>query len=464
MSFVPPEKQKQIMGHPVGLFVLFFTEMWERFSFYGMRALLILYMTKFLILEAEKGKELLGYSFIKSIVLGLLGNANSSEVTVQMISSQIYGLYVGMVYFTPLFGGILADRVLGQRKSVYLGGVLMAIGHFLMAIESLFFVALLFIVLGCGCFKPNISTQVGSLYAEKDPRRDGAFVIFYQGINLGAFLAPLICGTLGQKFGYHYGFAAAGVGMIAGLFIYHFGKKYLPIDAGTQAMKESKAVGHTDEVLSSQDIKRLFALVFLAVVNVLFWSVFEQKANTLMLWVDKNVDWIIAGITVPSSWYMSLNPFFIITLAPVLSRLWAWQNSKGREPHTVSKMGIGSLLLGASFLALIYVVSTMVPGEKVSLFWPVMMVLFLSLGELYVSPVGLSLVTRVAPARMVSMIMGMWFLTFSAAGILSGKIGSKMSTMSQTSFFTLLGGIAFGAGLIFFLAKNPLKKIMGDKG
>ncbi|MEK7743189.1 MAG: oligopeptide:H+ symporter, partial [Elusimicrobiota bacterium] len=215
-------------GHPKGLFVLFFTEMWERFSYYGMRSLLVLYMTKRLLIEAEGGMSVLGYDSIRLFVswfVGLFGM--HGQLSVQALSSQIYGLYTGFVYFTPFFGGILADRVFGQRKSVYIGGVLMAVGHFLMAVEHLFFLALFFLILGNGCFKPNISTQVGNLYPEGDHRRDSAFTIFYMGINLGAFFSPLVCGTLGQVVGWHWGFGAAGVGMLAGLCVYHFGKHLL---------------------------------------------------------------------------------------------------------------------------------------------------------------------------------------------------------------------------------------------
>src|SRR4051812_15005416 len=216
---------KTFLGHPIGLFVLFFTEMWERFSYYGMRALLVLYMTSYLIKHVDGGGYVFGFGALKHILEAAFG-----PLGVQPLASQIYGLYTGFVYFTPFFGGILADRVFGQRKTVVVGGILMAIGHFLMAFEQFFLLALLFLILGNGCFKPNISTQVGNLYAEGDPRRDGAFTIFYMGINLGAFFSPLVCGTLGQVYGWHYGFTAAGVGMVIGLLVYLWGQKYLAED------------------------------------------------------------------------------------------------------------------------------------------------------------------------------------------------------------------------------------------
>ena len=216
---------RTILGHPAGLYVLFFTEMWERFSYYGMRSLLVLYMVDHLFVHPAAVQRVLGFGLVKGGLEAIFG-----PLAPQPLSSQIYGLYTAFVYLTPFFGGMLADRVIGQRRAVILGGVLMAIGHFLMAVESLFFVALLFLILGNGAFKPNISTQVGSLYPPGDPRRDRAFTIFYMGINLGAFFSPLVCGTLGQRFGWHYGFGAAGVGMLAGLCLYLFGQRALAPD------------------------------------------------------------------------------------------------------------------------------------------------------------------------------------------------------------------------------------------
>ncbi|HET7379718.1 MAG TPA: peptide MFS transporter, partial [Gaiellales bacterium] len=225
---------KTWFGHPRGLFFLFTTEMWERFSYYGMRSLLVLYMVDHLFLRPDVGKAVLGFTAVKSFIEHLPWVRALGPLDAQPLSSQIYGLYTAFVYLTPFFGGLLADRVLGQRRTVIVGAILMAIGHFLMASEHLFFLALIFLILGNGAFKPNISTQVGLLYPQGDPRRDSAFTIFYMGINLGAFLSPLVCGTLGQKVGWHWGFGAAGVGMVAGLCIYLYGQRYLSADNLTQ--------------------------------------------------------------------------------------------------------------------------------------------------------------------------------------------------------------------------------------
>lgn len=451
----------EILGHPKGLFVLFFTEMWERFSYYGMRALLVLYMTKYLIAGADSGMQIVGYGAVKTLIVWLASLfGQTGELSTQAISSQIYGLYTGFVYFTPFFGGILADKVFGQRKTVYIGAILMAIGHFMMAAESLFFPALLFLILGNGCFKPNISTQVGLLYKDGDPRRDSAFTIFYMGINLGAFFSPLVCGTLGQTVGWHYGFGAAGVGMIIGLLVYHFGKHLLPPD---RMMQRSAAnAGKQEENLTSDEWKRIFALIFLCIVNIVFWAVYEQQGNTLQLWADANTNWNFFGWEVPSSWYQSFNPAFIFLMAPLLDRYWAMRTRKGKTSTSTTKMGIGCMLLGVAFVIMIFASKAVGPDEKGSLMWLVSTTWLFTMGELYLSPIGLSLVSKVAPGRLVSMMMGMWFLSSFFGNYLSGAIGGFYETMSKDAFFTLLTVLGVSAGLIFFAANKPLKRAIGD--
>ncbi len=453
-----PANEKTWLGHPRGLAVLFATEMWERFSYYGMRALLIMYMTDYLFINAEKGQAVLGYETLKAMVTWIIRSTTTiqGDVTIQMLSSQFYGLYTGFVYLTPFFGGILADRVFGQRKSVYIGGVLMAIGHFLMASEHLFFVALFFLILGNGCFKPNISTQVGALYAPGDARRDSAFTLFYMGINLGAFFSPLICGTLGQKVGWHWGFGAAGIGMLCGLAIYHFGRHLLPPD-NFEAMKASNAAAPN---VTKDEWGRIGALVFLCLVNVLFWAVYEQQGNTLQLWADEFTDWVILGWEMPSSWYQSFNPLFIFIFAPILGRFWLWQARRGKEPGSVTKMGLGCVQLGLAFVIMIFSVKGISSG-KVSPMWLAVSTWLMTMGELYLSPIGLSLVTKVAPARMVSMMMGMWFLSSFLGNYLSGWIGGFYNVMPKEAFFGLLTVMGLGAGIVFFVIQKPLQKRMG---
>ena len=445
-------QKKTLLGHPAGLFVLFFTEMWERFSYYGMRALLVLYMTQYLIVQHQAGAYVFGFGALKTGLEAVFG-----PLAAQPFASQIYGLYTGLVYFTPFFGGIIADRVLGQRKTVVIGGVLMAIGHFLMAIESLFLLALFFLILGNGCFKPNISTQVGSLYPEGDPRRDRAFAIFYMGINLGAFLSPLVCGTLGQVYGWHYGFGAAGVGMVIGLVVYLWGQKYLAPDQ----LAQRSATKVEEAPLTSKEWRAIIGLCVLCVLNIVFWGVYEQQGNTLQVFADNSVNWTILGWTMPSTWFQALNPMFIFLMVPLLNIYWGWQSKRGKEASSVAKMAIGCVLLGLSFIILIVGTQGLVEGQTISFLWLVACVFIFTVGELYLSPIGLSLVTKVAPVRLVSMLMGMWFLSSFFGNYLSGYIGMFYSSMSRESFFMLLTVMGVAAGAAIFALQKPLKNAIG---
>ena len=439
--------QKTLFNHPVGLFVLFFTEMWERFSFYGMRALLVLYMTQHLIKSTQANNNVIGFQTLQTGLEALFGTLDT-----QPLASQIYGLYTGLVYFTPFFGGIIADKYLGQRKTVLIGGILMAAGHFLMALEAYFLFALLLLILGNGCFKPNVSTQVGQLYAHDDPRRDGAFTIFYMGINLGAFLSPLVCGTLGQVYGWHYGFAAAGIGMLFGLIIYLFGQKYLPNDN----LSAKQNLVQVATPLTAKEWQAIGSLILLATINILFWAVYEQQGNTLQLFADQNTDWQLLGWEIPSTWFQSLNPAFIILLAPILDKLSA-QNRNYQQLTSISKMALGASLLGVSFLVLILAVTTMQSSEKISFLWLVLCTFIYTLGELHLSPVGLSLVTKISPPRMGSMLMGMWFLSSFFGNYLAGYLGTFYEKMPKDSFFMLLSLLALFTGLAIFAFKAYLK-------
>lgn len=441
---------KEYFGHPAGLFVLFFTEMWERFSYYGMRALLVLYMTQYLLLDPERAATVFGYKALEGLLISMYG-----EQTIQGISSLIYGLYTGFVYFTPFFGGMLADKVLGQYKTVYVGGILMTIGHFLMASEQMFLLALLFIILGNGAFKPNISTQVGNLYRENDPRRDAAYTIFYMGINLGAFLSPLICGTLGQTVGWHWGFGAAGVGMIIGLIVYYMGSGLVPKDV----MKESATT--EKRPLTAQEWKAVWSLAILCMLNITFWAIFEQQGNVLQIWAEEKTNWNFLGIEIPSTWYQSFNPAFIFIFAPLVTKMWAWQNKRNKEPSSVEKMGIGCFLCGAAYIVMI-TAAKVVPGmEKGSVMWLTMTTWIFTMGELYLSPIGLSLVTKVAPKPIVSMMMGMWFLSSFFGNYLTGFLGSFYSKMSHDSFFTMLTVMGITTGLIFYVLRKPISAGIG---
>lgn len=446
-------KQTTFLGHPAGLFVLFFTEMWERFSYYGMRALLVLYMTEHLIRGVQTGSShVFGFAALQHGLESIFG-----PMTIQPLSSQIYGLYTGFVYLTPFFGGLLADRVLGQRKTVVVGGVLMAIGHFLMALESMFLVALCFLILGNGCFKPNISTQVGSLYPEGDPRRDRAFTIFYMGINLGAFFSPLVCGTLGQLYGWHYGFSAAGVGMVAGLVVYLWGQRYLAEDQLTRD-KET----HAEKIpLTARQWKAIAGLMVLCALNIVFWGVYEQQGNTIQLFADRNTDWRIFGMEMPSTWFQSINPMFIFLLTPFLNMYWGWQSRTDKEPASVMKMAMGCFFLGVSFLPLIFITSGLRADQRINFMWLVGSTLIYTIGELYLSPIGLSLVTKVAPPHLVSMLMGTWYLASFFGNYLSGYLGTYYEKMSRESFFGMLSVLGVATGFAIFALRTPLKNAIG---
>ena len=445
-------------GHPKGLFVLFFTEMWERFSYYGMRSLLVLYMVNYLFIHPDVGQRVLGFNAIKGALESVFGHLDA-----QPLSSQIYGLYTAFVYLTPLFGGMLADRVLGQRRTVVLGGILMAIGHFLMASEHLFFPALMFLILGNGAFKPNISTQVGSLYPEGDPRRDGAFTLFYMGINLGAFFSPLVCGTLGQTIGWHWGFAAAGVGMVLGLCLYLWGQKHLAPDVLAQKRAQ---VAPVKEKMTREEWLRVGVLATVCALNIVFWGVYEQQGNTMQLWADRNTDWRFFGLTVPSTWYQAFNPAMIFLFTPMLTMFWASQARRNREPSSLTKMAFGCFLVGVAYTVMILATQGMAPDARRSVLWLAGMTVILTVGELYLSPVGLSFVTKVAPARMVSMLMGVWFLANFFGNYLTGYLGTFWEKMGHGRFFMMLTVLGVSAGVLMFLISKPLDKIVSkhDRG
>jgi POT family proton-dependent oligopeptide transporter len=437
----------ELFGHPRALSYLFATEMWERFSYYGMRALLVLYMVKYLLLPAQ-ASNVLGLASFKDTLELVFG-----PLDIQPLASQIYGVYTGFVYLTPIFGGLLADRVLGQHRTVILGAALMAAGHFMMAFEHLFLVALTVLILGNGCFKPNISTQVGALYAPGDRRRDRAFSIFYVGINLGAFFSPLVCGTLGEEFGWHYGFAAAGVGMTTGLIIYLFATPSLPKDTiGTRAAPQPP--------LARADWQAIGAIILLMLPFGLFWATYEQQGNTIVLWASDYTDRHLFGdLSVPVTWFQAFNPFMIFAFTPFIVAFWTRQGAN--EPSTLIKMAIGLFLNAVSWLIMLAAVYAAGDG-KASWLWLFAFFVTITVGELYLSPTSLSLVTKMAPARLLSTMMGLWLAAIFIGNFLAGFIGSFWSSMAKGDFFLLLAAISAGAGLAITLMRRPLRAILKD--
>jgi proton-dependent oligopeptide transporter, POT family len=443
-------RHNSFFGHPSGLYVLFFTEMWERFSFYGMRALLILYMTEDLLVNPQIDSDVLGMSTLRSALQSVFG-----PLSVQALASQIYGLYTGLVYFTPILGGILADRVLGQRRSIITGGILMAIGHFLMVQEALFLFALFFLILGNGCFKPNISTQLGMLYPSDDPRRDGAFTLFYMGINLGAFFSPLVCGTLAHIYGWHMGFSAAGFGMVFGLLIYLIGGRFLPGKNLVRKYETSKS----GRILTLKQWQSILVLISLSILNIVFWAVYEQQGNTLQLFIEHRTDRQILGWEMPSTWFQALNPLFIIFLAPFLDMVTIRLAAKQRDLSIINKMALGAALLGTAFWVLSNVVAGLQSEEKIAFQWLLLCTVIYTVGELYLSPIGLSLVSKVAPPHLTGMLMGVWFLSVFFGNLLSGYLGSFYLKMSNVDFFGMLAGLAFCTSFAIFALQKLLNKV-----
>lgn len=506
-AHIQVSKSGEFLGHPKGLYILFFTEMWERMSYYGMRALLVLYMTKYLLFDPERAARVTGFNTLKSLL-----EMGFGPLETQPLSSELYGLYTGFVYLSPFFGGILADRVWGKEKSVYIGGLLMAIGHFLMAFESQFLLALFFLILGNGAFKPNISTQVGNLYPEGDPRRDGAFTIFYMGINLGAFFSPFLCDNLAHKVcevlgmtepgaAWHLGFSFAGIGMLMGMVIYHFGKGYLAhesLEHLAASQERTKVLALTSlgffgsvigfllllmlpanfkllviglvvagvvfsirQIADQLDRAKVAALVILCIGTIAFWAIFEQQGNTLQLWADEKADWEALGLR--STNYQAMNPLMIFLFAPLLTGWWEAQARKGHNKlSSIKKMAVGCFLAGGAFLTLSLATRIITPEKSLfNLIWLVVTTWIFTMGELYLSPIGLSLVTKVAPTRFMSMLMGMWFLSSFIGNYLAGRLGSLYSSMSNESFFLVFAVLGGVVGLFFWISNNRLHKIIG---
>ena len=429
----------QWFGHPRGLSTLFFTEMWERFSYYGMRAFLILYMTA-------------------SVANGGLGFDDKHAAT-------IYGNYVGAVWLTPIAGGLIADRLLGQYRSVLLGGSIIALGHFTLAFKTLstFYAGLVLIVIGTGLLKPNVSTIVGSLYDEKDARRDAGFSVFYMGINLGAFIGPLIAGALAQKVNWHLGFACAGVGMVLGLIQYVVGRPH--IEPGLTRLaaqpKPVTAAADAGSGLSAEEWKRIVVIFVLFVFASIFWGAYEQAGSTLNLFGDRYTNNTVFGFAYPSSWYVSVQAFFVITLSPAFA--WLWIKLGPREPSVPSKFALALLFGGLAFLLLVPAGSIAQSGAgiKVSPLWLVGAYFIEEWGELCLSPVGLSAVTKLAPVRMVSLMMGVFFLSNSLGNKLAGWTAGFFSSMPLSQLFGAVSAVCLVSAVIMFALIRPVKRLMG---
>lgn len=500
MSVLPAQRPMDgkgtLLGHPKGLFILFFAEMWERFSYYGMRALLVLYLTKhFLMSDGESG--------------------------------MVYGAYTSLVYITPVIGGYLADHYLGQRKAVLFGGILIAIGHILLGVEgdggqggfamNAFWLALAFIIVGTGFLKANISAIVGQLYPRDDMRRDPAYTIFYMGINVGGMMGPIICGILGETVGWSWGFGAAAIGMIAGIIVFVLGKPLL-LGKGEPAEPEKltaplagpvsvewgiyilsiasvfgvawlvqnhdavgwllilcgagavlyllwEAFGHMDRI----DRDRMLAALFLLALNPLFWALFEQAGSSLNLFTDRHVDRHFLGWEVPASVFQSINSMFIILLAPLFAALWVVLARRGLEPSTPAKFGLALVQVGLGFLALVAGAYWAGVDNATPAIFIFLLYLLHTMGELCLSPVGLSAMSKLALPRMLGLMMGVWFLATAAgdfiAGMIAANIGNRAEGATDPNLVTLsvyqsVGLWGIGIGVVVLLLAPFVKRLM----
>jgi len=409
-------------GQPRGLIILSLTNMWEQFSYFGMRALLVYYMTRQLMIGQE-------------------------------MSSLIYGAYTSLAYFTPIVGGAIADRWLGKRRAVTIGALVMALGHFLMAFEPAFYVALATIALGNGLFLPTLPSQINDLYAAGDPRRPWAYNVYYVGVNVGAFLAPLVCGTLGELYGWHWGFGAAGIGMLAGLAIYLLGGKYLPPEA-------PRAPPAVTERSTGRDVILLLLAIGLAVT--VFRAAYEQVGNTLALWAASGVDRAAAGFTIPMTWFISLNPLLVMLMTPFLLARWKRRAGAGREHSPVQKMAIGALIVGAAY-ALLALAAWRAGEGQAGWLWLAGFFAIFTLGELYILPNGLGLFARLAPPRFGATTVAAWYLAIFTGSFAAGLVGTLWSSMNRSAFFLLLTAIAAVAGGLLVLLDRPARRVIAAR-
>ncbi len=492
----PAPAQEAPEGQPAGLWVLFITEMWERFSYYGMRALLVLY----LIASTEEALE------------GGAANTNPGFGWSEDSAYILYGIYTWGVYFTPIFGGWLADKFLGTHRSMLVGGWIIAAGHVTLALTELFghtageavtlqsnpgallcFLAgLLLIVIGTGFFKPCVSVMVGQLYGEKDPRRDSGFTIFYMGINLGALLSPLVAGSLGELVGWHWGFGSAAVGMLAGLFFYQVLRpRYLrgvglpphhepehakdreptPAEVEKARRDEYEATRRLNRV----DYQRIGVILILAFIgNIFFWTAFEQAGSSMNVFAKTSTDRTLGGLLpgqgFPASYYQSVNPLAILVFAPVFAWLWVWLSRRGMNPPTPVKFSLGLFLLGLAFLAMVFGAMEATGTNVAGPHWLLITYVVYTWGELCLSPVGLSMVTKLAPRRLQALMMGLWFFSFSLSNLLAGLV-ARFSTLVEKGEITfILPGLAgfylmlvifpIAAGLLILLLTPLLKRMM----
>jgi POT family proton-dependent oligopeptide transporter len=445
LAIAADHDDRAFLGHPKGLAYLVFTETWERFSYYGMQTLLVLYMVNELLLPGHI-ENIAFFSSFRTLYGGLEG---------QPLASAIFGTYTALVYLTPIFGGLLADRLLGRRRAVLIGAITMSAGHFLMAFEVSFLLALLCLIIGCGLIKGNIASQVGALYKAQDLRRATAFQIFYLGINAAVIVSPLVVGTLGEKVGWHYGFGAAGIGMLIGLLVYIAGQKHLPAEHFRPRSAADRAAAPR---LTRADWAPLIALLLLIPVMAIALLPNQQIFNAYLVWGDRQFDLTFMGDRLPTTWLVTLDATASVSFLALVAIFYSWIGRKGREPDEITKMIIGSAFSIAGMLCLFMAATTAGTDGKIGLFWPVMFHLLNSIGFAHVLPVSLALFAKVAPKAINATVIGLYYLAFFAANSLVGWVGGWLDTMPVPSFWLMHAGFAAVAGAAFVLFKLVIGK------
>jgi len=441
----PFSNSRDVLGHARGLYFIGCTEFWERVSFHGMQALLVLYMVERLLLPGHI-ENIVGFSGFRAAIEAVTGPLSS-----QALASQIFGLYVGFVYLTPVFGGLLGDRVLGRRRAVALGAILMTAGHFCMVFEAWFLAALLLLIVGAGVLRGNLASQLGGLYSSDDRRRETAFQIYYGVLNTGAFVAPLITGVLAQAYGWHYAFGFAGIGMLLGCVIYLSGGRDLPPDA-------PRGASAVHRKLEPKERRLVLVMVLMLPLLTLFWIGQTQIWNTYNLWVRDHVDLAIGGWKMPIPWLQSVDALSVVVLLPPMLKFWRWQASRSSEPDDVTKLGIGCLLFG---IAIAWLAGGQLAADatgKVPLLWALVYHFLSAVGYLYFAPVAVAVFSRTAPASVNAMMIGIYYLSLFAGSTISGRLGGLYERLSSAQFWLVHAGIVAAGGVLLLLFNSRLRR------
>ncbi|HSI58633.1 MAG TPA: peptide MFS transporter [Ideonella sp.] len=458
-AFTPRDERsdRSFFGHPAGLGWLSFCELWERFSYYGMQALLVLYLSNYLFLPDNIGR-VAGIDAVRGFIEGITGLRSP-----QQLASAVFGLYAGLVYLTPLFGGLVADRLLGRTRTIVIGASLMALGHFLMAFEASFFFALACLLVGVGCFKGNIAAQVGDLYAPGDKRRASAFQIFMLAVQIAVILAPIVCGTLGEKVAWHWGFGAAGVGMLLGLVVYLAGRRWLPPELPRER-GGARGAAAARPAMTGAEKARLVLLV--ALIPVLMLSVVgnQQFGNAFPLWAQQHMDLVLFGWQTPVTWLQAVDAFVSTGTMLASIAFWRWWATRRREPDELTKMGLGALVAaGAPALLMIASGLAETTHEKVSAAWALGYTLVNDIGFANILPVGLALYSRVAPRQLEGLVIGMYYLHLFAGNTLVGWLAGFLETLPGREFWGLHALLVAAAGLLLLACRFLFGRLLAPE-